>query len=269
MIHTTRQSPKFTKLVRRLRGLVSCPLVDVETIAVGMLERLWHVAIAGAQRGDVGRFDNESLAESIGWFGDADEIVRLLVDTGWLDVCEEHRLLIHGWEEHSPGFIRRNISRKGGFAKRAVKRPLNDSGEQVSDHLTTQVSAQAVTPNLTKPNLTKPNHSFSSKNDEDSVKPMEVMEVWNQSKASTKVKKLTDDRRAKIRTRLNDPDWPWREAIELLPIPNTDRFNWQPDFDWLIANGTNAIKLIEGKYNTNEGGKSNGQRRRIFSEIGT
>ena len=85
----------------------------------------------------------------------------------------------------------------------------------------------------------------------ESVSPIDVVEGWNQSQARPKVKKLTDARRAKLVVRLKDSEWPWREAIGKLPIPNTDRFRWQPDFDWLIANDTNALKLVEGKYQSN------------------
>lgn len=83
---------------------------------------------------------------------------------------------------------------------------------------------------------------------DDGTSPEDVFEAWNQSGAATKVRKLTEERKRKLRTRLNDPEWPWREAIDKLPIPNTAKFDWQPDFDWLIENGTNAVKLAEGKY---------------------
>lgn len=76
----------------------------------------------------------------------------------------------------------------------------------------------------------------------------DVFTTWNNSSSISKVRKLTDDRKAKLRLRLQDPDWPWEDAIAKLPIPNTDRFTWQPDFDWLIANDRNAYSLAEGKY---------------------
>lgn len=78
--------------------------------------------------------------------------------------------------------------------------------------------------------------------------PSDVMDAWNRSGATVKVKSLTADRAAKLRTRLKDASWPWREAIAMLPIPNSERFTWQPDFDWLINNSTNAVKIVEGKY---------------------
>jgi hypothetical protein len=76
----------------------------------------------------------------------------------------------------------------------------------------------------------------------------QVVDYWNRSRATARVRKLTADRKARLRTRLKDPDWPWRDAIDRLPIPNTATFTWQPDFDWLVANPKNAYSLAEGKY---------------------
>lgn len=81
-----------------------------------------------------------------------------------------------------------------------------------------------------------------------------ILEAWNASGSTSKVRKLTKDRKAKLTQRLHDCDWPWEDAISKLPIPNTDRFSWQPDFDWLIANDRNAYSLAEGKFD--KSGKS-------------
>lgn len=156
MIHTARQSPKFTRLVRQLRATVATDMIDIETIAIGILERLWHMAIVGCQRGDIGKYDNESIAESVGWFGDADVIVGILVTSGWLDEDAEFRLVIHDWSTHAPGFVKRNIGRQGGFA-RVAKSLLDDSSEQGSALLPTQESKEEATPNITQHNITQRN----------------------------------------------------------------------------------------------------------------
>ena len=33
---------------------------------------------------------------------------------------------------------------------------------------------------------------------------------------------------------------------------------WQADFDWLIKNDNNMVKVLEGKYDNKNGGNSNG-----------
>ncbi len=183
MIHQATQSAKFVKFVRKLRPLVGNVPVKIETIAVGLLERLWHTSIVSAPRGDIGRLDDESIAESIGWDGDGEVIVAVLVDCGWVDRSVEHRLVIHDWAEHSPRHIKQNIHRKGGFViTDDAKYGPNVSSETVSQSYlgpnvspethavrseTPVVSSETVsidlssTPNLTKPNLTKPTLSLS------------------------------------------------------------------------------------------------------------
>lgn len=132
--------------------------------------------------------------------------------------------------------------------------------------------------NHTKQNHTQRNDSsspFENDGDDQSeplqkseTKPADVVDAWNASKAPTRVKRLTTDRMRKLQTRLNNPDWPWREAIERLPIPNDDRFTWQPDFDWLIKNETNAVAICEGKFDRDGPSQSDSRKRRHkLSEI--
>lgn len=98
MIHTARQSPKFLRLVRKLRPLVGHEsIVDAESVAVSILERLWHAAIAGAKRGDIGRYEDDVIAEMVGWMGEPEQLVGMLVESGWLEPCETHRLVVSDW----------------------------------------------------------------------------------------------------------------------------------------------------------------------------
>lgn len=69
--------------------------------AIGILESLWHFCQAYARRGDVGRFSDRAISDSIEWRGDPSVLIRALVDTGWLDECPCHRLRVHDWPEHA------------------------------------------------------------------------------------------------------------------------------------------------------------------------
>lgn len=115
MIHSTTSSGKFRRLVRKLRPMLGDLPVSVELVATGLLERLWHVGISDAFRGDIGKLDNEEIAEMVGWHGDADEFIELLVQEKWLDRHPVHRLLIHDWHEHAPKYVKGNAAKSGGF----------------------------------------------------------------------------------------------------------------------------------------------------------
>ena len=71
---------------------------------------------------------------------------------------------------------------------------------------------------------------------------------WNSRPGIKPISRMTTERRRKLAVRLRDPDWPWREAIDKLPLPSSPGMDWQPDFDYFVANETNAVKIVEGKF---------------------
>jgi hypothetical protein len=154
MIHTARAKSKFRKLIRLLRTSLPPGIpIDIETIAIGMLERLWHATATDAFRGDIGKLANDEIAESIGWFGDADLIVSILLESGWLDEHTECRLVVHDWAEHAPRWVQGNAAKYGGFIV-----PTGDSSKEVP----IGDSSKDAPPNLTKPSLTNSNQAKPS-----------------------------------------------------------------------------------------------------------
>ena len=100
----TIQHPKVLRLKRRL----SVPPWG----AVSLLESLWHLTAQHAKDGALGKtFTNEDIANAIGWEGDPDQLIDALVSSGWLDVCEVNRLVVHDWHDHCPEFVKGNIRR--------------------------------------------------------------------------------------------------------------------------------------------------------------
>lgn len=158
MIHTARQSGKFISLVRRLRNLLPDSPVAHETIAIGILESLWHAACVSAKRGNIGCLPNEVIAEMCGWLGDADELIELLVECRWLDRSDEHRLLIHDWQDHAPNFVRGVVKRQGGFLGNEFGSATQGPPPRVADQGSRPKVADpgAGPPNLTQPNPTSP-----------------------------------------------------------------------------------------------------------------
>ncbi len=112
----TIDHPKMRRLGREL-GL---PLYA----AVGLLECLWHFTAERAPRGDIGRWDDEDIAEACGWpMEEAARLIAALVRTGWLDEHAEHRLVVHDWSEHADDAIHVRLSRNGeSFADGAAPR---------------------------------------------------------------------------------------------------------------------------------------------------
>ena len=79
------------------------------------------------------------------------------------------------------------------------------------------------------------------------------VEYWNTLPFGlTKVSKLTDERKRKLRARLKEATLDeWKQAMERIGQSSFLRGNvvkWKADFDWLISNEENRLKIIEGKY---------------------
>lgn len=142
---------KFKKLKRRL-GLST-------VVTVGTLELLWHATQKNAKRGDIGQFSNEEIAIECDWQGEPDELVEALIESGWLDRCQEHRLVVHDWKDHCPTWVIGNL--KSQNADFAIATPL---APPLAPTLSPPLSSEAIAegfsgmlPNLTQPNPTKPN----------------------------------------------------------------------------------------------------------------
>lgn len=162
MIHTARNIVKYRRLVRALQTAYGCSRMMADTLAVGTLEKLWHLTCNSARRGDIGRISDIEIADELGWEGDPEIIVNILIETEWIDTSDEYRLVIHDWHDHAPGYINKNIHKVGGYVTGVRKRSQNDFAEEGCNHIpptgrnkTPDLSTNARIPNETKPNQTK------------------------------------------------------------------------------------------------------------------
>jgi len=242
---------KFKKL-QRLLGVN-------RIVTIGTLEMLWIATQKNAPQGDIGKFSDLEIAIECEWEGDPETLVSALVESGWLDVCDTHRLVVHDWEHHAPGWISRQLKRhqKSFVTASSSKSVTGDGLEATKRTQSVTDDALEATPNLTQPNLTQPNLILLSSSDDGQASKQvtadQVFQLISNIDGIKKATKLTKERRQKINTRLKDPEWPslLLRAREKLPIPGD---GWQPDIDWLVANGSNVVKLIEGKYDWRAGG---------------
>ncbi len=173
MIHTTTQLAKFKMLVRRLRTIVGATPVSVETLVVGLLERLWHATATSAPRGDIGRHDNELIAELVGWDLPAETLINALLDTGWLDSHPVHRLCVHDWHDHAPNYVKGNVLKKGGFISTLdnPQGPPPGDGPQGPPPRGHPPEEGPIKPNQTIPNQTIPPKEDSSEPSSTDSKP--------------------------------------------------------------------------------------------------
>lgn len=107
---TTPELMKFKRLQRRLG--------ETTRGTVGLLELMWIQVSKNCPRGDIGKFCNEEIAIMVDWSGDSDLLVSALIESGWLDECEVHRLVVHDWSKHAPKWVKGNVSQHSdGFAR--------------------------------------------------------------------------------------------------------------------------------------------------------
>lgn len=79
---------------------------------------LWHFTAEYALAGDVGRFSDDAIAKALCWDHASTMLVSCLVDAGWLDRCQCHRLRVHDWPQHADQTVSRVLTnRNQGFLK--------------------------------------------------------------------------------------------------------------------------------------------------------
>lgn len=149
------QTLKFLKLKRRLK------LPHWQ--CVGLLEALWLFTQHNAPAGDVGRFTDEDIAAGIEWEGDPAQLIGALVECGWLDRCDSHRLLIHDWSDHAPTYLKGAMAKNGvefaksAPAKQGAKQPARRPAKQGAKQ--PQNNPEQPAPNQAKPNQTEPSQA--------------------------------------------------------------------------------------------------------------
>lgn len=105
-----RGTPNHPKL-RKLGRTLGIPAYA----AIGVCEAIWHHTAAYAPRGDIGRWQDDEIADSIGWpVEDAKKLVAGLVAAGLLDEHDDPyvRLVIHDWSTHAEDAVHMRLARE-------------------------------------------------------------------------------------------------------------------------------------------------------------
>lgn len=131
--------------------------------AIGKMTLLWDFAQDYATRGDIGKLPDGAIAMACVWSGDPKVFVDALVDAGWLDRNDEHRLVIHDWPDHCERWVCAKLAKIGqDFLPCYRKSSTPERSTEATVEATVEASPIAK-PNRTepnpKPNRTEPNHS--------------------------------------------------------------------------------------------------------------
>ncbi|HEX5464416.1 MAG TPA: hypothetical protein VFW88_06840 [Burkholderiales bacterium] len=91
-----------------LKSALKCSLPTV----IGHLELLWKFVAQHASQGDIGKWPDAAISGACCWEGDPCEFVYALIEHGYLEHSERHRLLVHDWHEHCPQWVRAALAKK-------------------------------------------------------------------------------------------------------------------------------------------------------------
>ena len=95
--------PKFANL----KSMLGLP----KGAALGWLEALWHFTGRFTPQGTIGKYTDQAIEAWVEWDGTPGKLVAALIETGWLDVDCDHRILVHDWREHADKATKNAISR--------------------------------------------------------------------------------------------------------------------------------------------------------------
>lgn len=125
----TFKHPKTDELASRL----GIPF----SFAGGLLGAMWEWVAEYTPAGNVGKYPNRTIAKQIGFDLDrADELVEAMVESGWLDRSDEHRLIVHDWPQHCEDSVHARLARAIQFfadgTKPSLKKLSKDERESVA-----------------------------------------------------------------------------------------------------------------------------------------
>lgn len=141
----TLRNPKFLRLARMLG--------HGKAAAAGHLEALWHFTSDQAPAGDIGRWDDEDIEEGCLWEGGSGVLIAALIECGWVDRCQNHRLVVHDWAEHASAMVKKRNGRAG--IEFAALVPLEGHGaEREPDGIHPDAGRPTTSPHQSPPHPT-------------------------------------------------------------------------------------------------------------------
>lgn len=248
--------PKVRKLARLLK-------IDNENEPIGILLRLWWWAMDYAPDGSLGKYEPGELAWAMRWNGDPEELVKALIDAGWVDRSPDG-LQIHDWYQYVGRLMdQRELKREQDRIRQQRRRDREkERAENNHANVTRDVTRESRTYKTDNTNTNNIEPTIPTKEEPAAAGPdrsapcpfEEIVNLFNSICFSfPEVKKITDGRKKAIGAR-------WREvgnvdafreifeAAEASPfLKGANDRSWRADFDWILK-PANWTKISEGNY---------------------
>ena len=221
--------------------------------AVGILESLFLLAAQNAPAGNIGKYANDEIALFMEYFGDPDELVSALIDSGYVDADDDERLVIHGWIEHRPKYLNDRAAKQRNRQNKDAPQTVGDSPRQ------SETFAPTI-PSHTKPRQAKPNQTKIKPETENAGSPAviarSVLDAWNKCPGVAQCRRVSKKRRAALNARLRESAWceDYAAALAKFPLPCWADGSFKPNIDWFLREDT-VNKILEENYDWTKNGK--------------
>jgi len=226
---TIRKNHKILRIALKLE------LKPVEVI--GHLHLFWHNVLDLREDGDITAWTNKEIAHYAEYEGNPDKFVEVLED-GLIDK-KNGRRLIHDWLDYALPYLQ---SRYRTHKKEKL-------AEIIAKYEYGQTERSDRTVGL---------HTEQTKQTKHTTTPPETyLSEWNK-KMPFKIRGLSDRRKKHLQERIEEKNFVdnfnlLMDKIIASPFllgkkPSEKHPNFKADFDWLIGNNTNYLKILEGKY---------------------
>ena len=95
--------PKFADLKHRL--------VATKGAALGYLECIWHFSARFTPRGNIGKYSDSAIEAWVEWDGEPGLLISAMVESCWLHLNGEHRVVVHDWSQHADETVQTTLAR--------------------------------------------------------------------------------------------------------------------------------------------------------------
>lgn len=132
--------------------------------AIGHLELLWAFCAGKSPQGNLGKWPDGAIARACYWMSSPEVFIRALIDAGFVDADPLHRLVVHDWRDHAPGWVRAKLQ-KGGLSfistSERTSEPTSDGSSDGTEDESEATSERTTRARVSKPSLAKPSQAKS------------------------------------------------------------------------------------------------------------